>query len=441
MATKHRNPALRLATAIALGTKASVFPSATFGPSWFLPPAGFVDGMLSGIGKGRGNSIVEASLGYLARTFPEAPSAVFELDDADVLIKVPGHPATELLAHPNPVMIGEDFSNYEITALQVDGNGYIWKQRSIGGEIIALWPLMPDLVTPRGDDRATDMADQWIDHYEYRPVGQQIKIERDDMVHLRDGFDPDNPRLGQSKLKGVLREILGDELAGQFAVGLLRNMGVPGVVLTPRSKEEGPSREDAEGMEEVWKDRFTGDNRGGAYVIHGGAMDVKVVGFSPEQMNFRDLARLPEERISGVLGVPAILAGLGAGLERAIESNLQGLREHYTETTLVPAWRVSGSRWTAALMPDIDPGSGRVIARDLMGVRALQPDQDALYKRQRDGVEGSFVMISDARKAVHLPVDASHEVFMIPVGKMLVPADGLVDEATLEPLPSDGDGD
>ena len=234
---------------------------------------------------------------------------------------------------------------------------------------------------------------------------------------------------------------MGDELAGQFAVGLLRNMGVPGVVLSPRSKEEGPSATDAEAMEEVWRDRFTGDNRGGAYVIHGGAMDVKVVGFSPEQMNFRDLARLPEERITGVLGVPAILAGQGAGLERAIESNLQGLREHYTETTLVPAWRVSGSRWTAALMPDIDPGSGRVVARDLMGVRALQPDQDLLYKRQKDGVEGSFVTVADARKAVHLPVDESHEVFIVPVGKMVVPADGLAAEGSLEPLPPEDDGD
>lgn len=441
MATKHRNPAARLASAIALGTKASYFPRANFGSSWFLPPAGYVDGMLSGVGNGRGNSIVEASLGYLARTFPEAPMAVYEDDPDGKPIKVPGHPAEELLAIPNPVMVGEDLSNYEIMALNVDGNGYIWKQRSIGGEIIALWPLMPDLVTPKGNESATTMEDQWIEHYEYRPAGQLTRINRADMVHLRDGFDPDEPRLGQSKLKAVLREVLGDELAGQFAVGLLKNMGVPGVVLSPKNKSEGPSPVDAEAMEDVWRDKFTGDKRGGAYVISGGAMDVKIVGFSPEQMNFRDLARLPEERISGVLGVPAILAGLGAGLERAIESNLQGLREHYTETTLVPAWRVSGSRWTAALMPDIDPGAGRVIVHELTAVRALQPDLDALWKRNAEAVNGGYAMISDARKAVGLPTDVTHEVFVLPAGKIVISSDGLQAEAELDIAPPDDDDD
>ena len=41
---------------------------------------------------------------------------------------------------------------------------------------------------------------------------------------------------------------------------------------------------------------------------------IEQFGFSPEQMSLKDLRRLPEERISALLGIPAIVAGLGAGL-------------------------------------------------------------------------------------------------------------------------------
>lgn len=120
-------------------------------------------------------------------------------------------------------------------------------------------------------------------------------------------------------------------------------MAVPGVVLTPRSDGYGgPTREEAESISAMYKEKFGGSNRGAPMVLSG-AMNVEVVSFSPDQLRLASLRRIPEERVSAVLGVPAILAGLGAGLDSATYNNTKELKEflqnknlfHYGEQLLL----------------------------------------------------------------------------------------------------------
>ena len=103
-------------------------------------------------------------------------------------------------------------------------------------------------VKPRGNEK------QLITHYEYyvkdsnKVDGNEFKvIPAQDIVHIRQGVDPNNHRKGFAPLKAVLREILGDEAAGQYAAALLHNMAVPGVILSPKDDSMGgPSQEEAE---------------------------------------------------------------------------------------------------------------------------------------------------------------------------------------------------
>ena len=75
-------------------------------------------------------------------------------------------------------------------------------------------------------------------------------------------------------------------------------------------------------------------------MVLSGAMNVEIVSFSPDQMKLAELRRIPEERVSAVLGVPAVLAGLGAGLDSATYSNTKELREFFTESKIVPMWNM-----------------------------------------------------------------------------------------------------
>src|SRR5581483_6204053 len=125
-----------------------------------------------------------------------------------------------------------------------------------------------------------------------------------------------------------------DDEAANFTAALLRNMGVPGVVVSP---EQGAtvSQEDADVTKAYVKSKFTGDNRGEPLVLSG-PTKVQQFGFSPEQLLLKELRRIPEERVSAVLGVPAMVAGLGAGLDRSTFTNYAEAREAAYEQAIIP---------------------------------------------------------------------------------------------------------
>ena len=376
---------------------------------------------LKEIGDGSGNSAVVACLNVLATSFSEPKLQVVK-EDAKFGDKEPifEHPLTQLYRRPNPFMSANLLSHYIILALNTLGDAFLYKNRDARGNVVELVPLMPHLVEVRGTE------DKLITHYDYYLYGKGDKIElpESDVVHIRQGIDPNDHRRGHAPLKTVLREILGDESAGQFTAALLNNMAVPGVVLTPRNDGYGgPTKEEAESISAMYKEKFGGANRGAPMVLSG-AMNIDIVSFSPDQMKLAELRRIPEERVSAVLGVPAILAGLGAGLDSATYNNTKELREFFTEQKLVPMWRTVAAELTHQLLIPDFKDKGYECEYDIQGVRALQTDMDNLYKRVNMGVAGGWITIGEARQVVGLDVDDKHEVYLRPLNMIQVDSDG-----------------
>lgn len=432
----------KLATAWQLGGRKELdqgYPTASDLAPWWYVPAGWVD--TSGVGNGRGNSIVTASLNTLRRSFAEPPPVVHTLDaETQEFTPMLEHPAARLLAEPNPYMVGELLWGWTLAANHLDGDAIWLKARSASGRVVELWPVpsqsdwaQAGYVTPmdaRGqlatpEERAMLQQGRgpFIAYYEYRLGSNVHRIERQDVVHLKLGLNPDDPRRGEAPVKSVLREIVGDEEAGQFAAALLRNMGIPGVVLTPdvSDGDTGPSGDEADAIADKFEDRFGGYNRGRPLVTSGGGWKVNIVSFTPEQMNFTSLRRVPEERISAVIGVPAILAGLGAGLERATYSNAGELREFMTEQTLTALWRLYGAQLTQQLLPDFTDDPMMRLGFDLRNVRALQDDQDALFTRWGTALQSGGVTVADYRTALGLPTQPADDVYLRPVSVTEVP--------------------
>jgi phage portal protein BeeE len=185
----------------------------------------------------------------------------------------------------------------------------------------------------------------------------------------------DDPRKGYSPLKSVLREVFTDDEAANFTASLLKNMGVPGVVVSP---EKGVTLNDgdAEETKAYVKANFTGDKRGEALVMTG-ATKVEQFGFSPEQLTLKELRRIPEERVSAVTGVPAIVAGLGAGLDRSTFTNYAEAREAAYEQAIIPTQTLLGEEVWFQLLPDFEARtrSGWKAGFDLSNVRVLQEDR------------------------------------------------------------------
>ena len=379
---------------------------------------------LAEVGDGTGNSAVIACLQVLATAFAEPNILVSSRNSEGDYQREMNHPLTKLLRRPNPYMTQQLLANYIVTSLNAAGDAFIYKNRNQRGQVVELVPLMPHLVEAKGNEN------ELITHFNYQPQGgmqgeDTVRIEKVDMIHLRQNVDPNNMRKGLAPLRGVLREIAGDEAAGQYTAALLHNMAVPGVILSPRDDQMGgPTREEAEAIAEMYKEKFGGKNRGAPMVLSG-AMNVEVVSFSPDQMKLAELRRIPEERVSAVLGVPAVLAGLGAGLDSATYSNTKELREFFTESKMVPMWNMVASDLTHQLLrPEFGGNDNQYCEYDIGGVRALADDKDNLYKRMNTAVQGGWVTIGEARKVVGLEADNRHDVYLRPLNMIQVTEDG-----------------
>jgi len=384
---------------------------------------------VSSMGNGASNSAVVACLQTLGMSFSEATLMVKEYDKDGLQQELINHPFTMLMRRPNPYMSGDIVQQYIINAMHVSGDAYLIKQKNNAGQLVALYPLMPENVTPKGNDN------ELITHYEYDTNTKSVLVTPQDMVHIRLGLDQTNHRQGFAPLRSVLREIYGDESAGQMATALLANSGVPNVVISPK-QDFGLTETEAEQVQRAFKQKVGGKNRGMPLVLSG-SMDVKKMAFSPTELDIGTLRRVPEERISAVLGVPAILAGLGAGLDRATYSNASELREFFTESKLIPLWKqISEELTQQVLLRDYEITDGTSAEYDFSDVRALQTDQDALYTRMNVGVQGGWITIKEAREEVGLPVDESQEVYLLDANKILTPANSM-DEYTASETPTE----
>ena len=366
----------------------------------------------NGLGNGESNSAVTACLQLLGLSFSEATLEVcYYNKDGDKEV-IPNHPLSLLMRRPNPYMSGDIVQQYIISAMHVSGNAYLLKQFNDSGELVALYPLMPEQITPKGT------ASELITHYVYETEDGKIKLESTDVVHFKLGLDPQNHKLGNSPLKSVLREIYGDESAGQMATALLSNMGVPSVMITPKD-DFGPTPEEAEQISKTYQQKVSGKNKGKPLVMSG-AMNVEKLSFSPKDLDIGLLRQIPEERISAVLGVPAILAGLGAGLRHATYSNAKELREFFTENKLIPLWRMVGEEITQQiLLRDYTEDSLYSSNYNFSDVRALQSDQNEMYDRLNVGVQGGWITVAEARQEAGLPNDENLDYYILPLNSHL----------------------
>ena len=361
---------------------------------------------MSGLGNGESNSAVTACLQVLGVSFSEATLQVTFVDEDGQTQLIPNHPFATLMRRPNPYMSGDVIQQYIMNSIHVSGDAYLMKQKNNAGELVGLYPLFPEQIKAKGSNT------ELITHYEYDLDNGKMEIKNTDMVHIRLGLDPKDHKKGNAPLKTVLREIYGDESAGQMATALLANSGVPSMLITPKD-DYGITETEAEQISRTYQQKVGGRNKGKPLILSG-SMNVERLAFSPKDLDIGALRRIPEERVSAVLGVPAILAGLGAGLERATYNNTSELREFFTEQKLIPLWRMVAEELTQqVLLPDYMSNQAVSAEYDFSSVRALQADEKDMYDKLNVGVQGGWITVAEARKQVGLPTNESQEVYLL----------------------------
>lgn len=328
------------------------------------------------------SSAVMACVSTVARAFPDAPLTVYEKDAKGQLKPIQDHPLPALFANPNRHMEGRQLLAALVADYLISGNGYLIKERSARGIPVELWPMPASVMRARWPENGSEFLSFW----EYYSAGFWYPVAFEDVVHFKNSIEYDAPswtRLGRSPLKAVLRDVYIDEAASDFAAAIMRNMGMPGVVFTPEGAPVAISPEQREAFLEEYQKRFTGDNRGRAMMLHT-PTKLNQVGFDPEKMTLKEVRRVVEERVSAALNVPAICAGLGAGLDRSTLKNTEQAWSALWDACIKPMQGEWSEVLTRSLLPDFDKTGKLVVGFDHKQVQALMEDETETRQRDRD---------------------------------------------------------
>lgn len=356
------------------------------------------------IGDPTESSLVAAILGWIGRTFPEAPPMLERLSSGVPPERVFDHPMLRLLERPNKYYTGIELAMATVVDWAANGDAYWLVIPSASGDPAELWWLPSWTVDPVGSET------EYISEYVYKVNGDEYGLDPRYVVHFRYGLDPMNDRKGVSQLRSVLREIYTDNEAASFTATILKNMGVPGIMVSPDQGGVEIDEDDAEQTKRDLIENFTDAKRGQPIVVTS-ATKVQQFGFNPEQLLLKELRRVPEERVAAVTGIPAIVVGFGAGLERSTFTNMGEAKIAAYEQALIPMQRIIAEKIRFDLLPlyaGEDPHLWR-FGYDLTRVRVFQEDQTRLAARMNVGVLGGWVMVSEARRAMGLPVDPERD--------------------------------
>lgn len=375
------------------------------------------------IGDLTNSSLVMAAVSWVGRTLPEAQIRIIEPNAKGKDEPVANHPFVSRLRRPNPYYSGATLWKASALSWVLSGNIYWMKRRNIKGGIAEIywWPHW--MIRPI---RATK-AD-FISYYEVNVDGVWIRLsdrESRDVVHFRDGIDPHNDMLGLSPIAALIREIYADNRTGDYRAAIMRNGGAIPYALAPKDPNIDLTEEQVSKLKAETMRKTSGEDVGKPLILSGG-VELLRLAISPKDMVIDEFAKVPEERLAAVIGIPGMVLGFGSALARSTFSNYEQASEAAYETYMVPLWRYLDEEMTLQLLLRDYEGmdSMRRVDHDLSTVRALQEDEDAKHKRVGMDYQNGFITRGEARAETGYEVDGERDdVFLMRSGVTIIPAD------------------
>ena len=270
----------------------------------------------------------------LAETLAGLPLHVYKYNDSGGKEKYLQHPLYRLLHdEPNPEMTSFTFRETLMSHLLLWGNAYAQIIRNARGEVIALYPLMPNKMTV---DR--DKNGQLFYLYQ-RSVEDAPTLGKDSLVYL----DPSDvlhiPGLGFDGLVGyspiaMAKNAIGLAMATEeYGAKFFANGAAPGGVL-----EHPGTIKDPQKVRDSWNAAYQGSTNSHRVAVLEEGMKYQQIGIPPEQAQFLETRKFQINEIARIFRVPPHML---ADLEKSSFSNIEQQSLEFVKYTLDP-WVV---RW------------------------------------------------------------------------------------------------
>lgn len=243
-----------------------------------------------------------------------------------------------LLLHdePNPEMSSFVFRETLMTHLLLWGNAYAQIIRNGKGEVVALYPLMPNRMTV---DR--DAAGQLF--YSYQKSNGDAPTMDSGTVILKPSDVLHVPGLGFDGLVGyspiaMAKNAIGLAIATEeYGAKFFANGATPGGLLEYPGTVKDPDR-----VRESWNKGFSGSQNAGKVAILEEGMKYTPISIAPEQAQFLETRKFQINEIARIFRIPPHMIG---DLEKSSFSNIEQQSLEFVKYTLDP-WVV---RWEQSL--------------------------------------------------------------------------------------------
>ena len=237
---------------------------------------------------------------------------------------------------PNPEMSSFVFRETLMTHLLLWGNAYAQIIRNGKGEIIALYPLMPNKMSVDRDENGKLYYTYTRSDCEPNTMnGSSVVLEPKDVLHIPGlGFDG---LVGYSPI-AMAKNAIGLAIATEeFGSKFFANGAAPSGVLEHPGTIKDPSR-----VREAWQSQFGGSGNSGKVAVLEEGMKYTPISISPEQAQFLETRKFQINEIARIFRVPPHMVG---DLEKSSFSNIEQQSLEFVKYTLDP-WVV---RWEQSL--------------------------------------------------------------------------------------------
>ncbi len=273
----------------------------------------------------------------LSEAIAQLPLHVYEYTDTGGR-KATEHPLYFLLHdEPNTEMTSFVFRETLMTHLLLWGNAYAQIIRNGKGEIIALYPLMPDRMKVDRDERG-QLYYEYLSSADDAPInGKQstVKLTSSDVLHIPGlGFDG---LVGYSPI-AMAKNTIGMAIAcEEYGAKFFANGAQPSGVLEHPGTLKDPAR-----VRESWQSTFGGSHNANKVAVLEEGMKYTPISISPEQAQFLETRKFQINEIARIFRVPPHMVG---DLEKSSFSNIEQQSLEFVKYTLDP-WV---SRWEQSI--------------------------------------------------------------------------------------------
>ena len=290
---------------------------------------------------------------------------------------------------PNPEMSSFVFRETLMTHLLLWGNAYAQIIRNSKGEVVALYPLMPNKMSVDRDENGQLYYQYLRSIDEVGGKSETVILKPTDVLHIPGlGFDG---LVGYSPI-AMAKNAIGLAIATEeYGAKFFANGAAPSGVLEHPGTIKDPQR-----VREAWQSQFGGSQNSGKIAVLEEGMKYTPISISPEQAQFLETRKFQINEIARIFRVPPHMVG---DLEKSSFSNIEQQSLEFVKYTLDP-WVI---RWEQSIQRSLlsrDEKAVYFVKFNLEGL--LRGDYQSRMNGYAIGRQNGWMSANDIRELENL---------------------------------------